>query len=331
MGNSPIAFFAYNRPEHCLQALESLAANEGAAESELFIFCDGPKGRRDHKAVEEVRAAVGSRKWCKTVHIIEREKNWGLARSIISGVTETVNRHGRIIVLEDDLVLSPQFLNFMNDALEFYKDQPKVMHISGYMFPVKGQLPEAFFYRGASCWGWGTWKRAWNQFESDAQKHLDRLSAKALRYEFDIQGSTNFYSMLRDHSKGRINSWAIRWYASVFLNGGLCLHPGTSMTNNIGHDGTGVHCMSTEDYQVMLAEKMVSHFPSKACEDDHMVRQMVQFYRSIKKPLHVRAIGWLGRRLRRNASLLFAYARRTDNWITWLIIFYWTGQLIIEE
>ena len=141
--------------------------------------------------------------------IIERDENRGLADSIISGVTEIVNRYGRIIVLEDDLVLSSQFLNYMNDALEIYKDSEKVMHISGYMFPVKGELPETFFYRTTSCWGWATWKRAWDSFEPDSNKLLNIIKDKGLKRKFDIEGSTGHYKMLQMQSKGKVNSWAV--------------------------------------------------------------------------------------------------------------------------
>lgn len=284
MDLAPIAFFAYNRPGHTRRALESLAANEGASESELFIFCDGLKRPEDSKAVEDVRKLVKSRKWCGTVSIIERDKNLGLADSIISGVTELCNRYGRVIVLEDDLVLSPQFLNFMNDALGIYNDIERVMHISGYMFPVKGRLPETFFYRATSCWGWATWKRAWDNFEPDAKKLLSELDNKGLQYEFDIKGSMSYYKMLKNQADRKIDSWAVRWYASVFLCGGLCLHPGESFVNNIGHDGTGVHCSSTDSFNVKLSNIRVSDFTKEINESGLIVDQIATFNKAINNP-----------------------------------------------
>lgn len=280
---SPVALFAYKRPVHTRRVLESLVANECASKSELFIFCDGPARPEDTEAVKEVRRLVKSRQWCGKVNIIERYKNLGLANSIIIGVTELCDKYGRVIVLEDDLVLSPQFLNYMNDALEIYKEIPKVMHISGYMFPVRGELPETFFYRATSCWGWGTWKRAWDKFESNASELLPKFENKSLQYQFNINGSYDFFNMLKEQAAGKIDSWAIRWQAKVFLEGGFCLHPRASLVNNIGHDGTGVHCGSTEVFDVKISTHRVSNFPSDICENENAIKLMSEFFMSLKK------------------------------------------------
>ncbi|MEE9118606.1 MAG: glycosyltransferase, partial [Calditrichia bacterium] len=278
MNNTPIAFFAYNRPEHTKKALESLSQCGGAVESELFIFCDGSKKPEDEENVKAVRILVKSKKWCGKVNIIERDKNRGLANSIISGVTEIVNRYGRIIVLEDDLVLSPEFLNYMNDALEIYENEPRVMHIAGYTPPLKGNLPETLFYRLSTCWGWATWKRAWEKFEPDVNKLLARLKNKKIQSDFNINGSMNFYQTLRDNAKGRLKTWAIHWYASVFLSGGLCLHPGMSMVNNIGHDGTGMHCGKTDVFDVIVERHRITEFTSDISECGDVVNMMTDFY-----------------------------------------------------
>ncbi len=296
MPNAPIAFFAYNRPEHTRKALESLAMSKGAAESELFIFCDGPKNAASEKAVGDVRFLVKSRKWCKTVHIVEREENWGLAKSLIYGVTELANNFGRVIVLEDDLVLSSWFLDYMNRALEIYQDIPRVMHISGYLLPVKGQLPETFFYRNTSCWGWATWKRAWDMFEPDTKKLLAGFNNLNQRREFDVRGTMGFYRMLRDQDKGRIDSWAIRWYASVFLNNGLCLYPGKSLVNNIGHDNSGVHCGASTRFECQVSQDRVLNFTQDIHENKQAVKLMADFYRSLKEPFLVRVYKKIKRR-----------------------------------
>ncbi len=290
---APIAFFAYNRPEHTRQALESLCKCDGALESELFIYCDGPKGAKDEKAVHKVREIVKSYPWCGAVEVIEKDVNVGLANSIIHGVTEIVNRYGRIIVLEDDLVLSPQFLNFMNDALDNYMDIQQVMHISGYMFPVRGKLPETFFYRATSCWGWATWKRAWDKFEPDAIKLLAKFENAKQRWEFDIKGTMQYYKMLAGQTRNNTDAWAARWYASVFLNNGLCLHPGISLVNNIGHDGTGLHCGPTDVYKVEISKERVSHFTMDIKESEQAIMLMSDFYRSLNKPFLVRVFNKL--------------------------------------
>jgi len=290
---APIAFFAYNRPEHTRQALETLCKCDGALESELFIYCDGPKRAIDEKAVKQVREIVKSYNWCGAVQVVEHDVNLGLANSIIHGVTEIVNRYGRIIVLEDDLVLSPQFLNFMNDALDSYKDIQEVMHVSGYMFPVRGKLPETFFYRATSCWGWATWKRAWDKFEPDAIKLLAKFENAKQRWEFDIKGTMQYYEMLHEQTRNNTDAWAARWYASVFFNNGLCLHPGISLVNNIGHDGTGLHCGPTDVYKVEVSKERVSHFTEDIKESEQAIILMSDFYHSLNKTFFVRVFNKL--------------------------------------
>jgi hypothetical protein len=291
MPKAPIVLFVYNRPRHTEQCLESLSRCEGADESELFIYCDGSKHPKDASAIETVRRLVKSQNWCGKVYIIEREENMGLANSIIAGVTEVMNRFGRVIVLEDDLVLSPQFLNYMNDALEIYKDEEKVMHISGYMFPVKEELPETFFYRATSCWGWATWKRAWDKLEHDVNILLAELRKDInKRKKFNIEGLTKFYELIEAKAKGKIDSWAALWYPTVFLNGGLCLHPGRSLVNNIGHDSSGVHCSNVEAFDVELHDERITEFTRDIRESEDVVNAMVNFYRTLKRPLLVRIL-----------------------------------------
>jgi hypothetical protein len=299
---APIVLFVYNRPVHTRKTLESLKANSLADESELFIFSDGPKDNASPEVsakIKEVRELVREKQWCGTVHIKESSKNLGLANSVINGVTETVNKFGKVIVVEDDLVLSPHFLNYMNDALEIYRDELRVMHVAGYMFPVRGILPETFFYRDTSCWGWATWRRAWEKFEPDADKLLTGLRNNERRRAFDIEGSANYYKMLQMQSTGAIDSWAIRWYASVFLNNGLCLHPGRSLVDNIGHDGTGKHCGQTNVYATQPGKDRITDFTQRVEESEEAVRLMTAFFKSLRKPLYIRVINRLLRMARK--------------------------------
>lgn len=242
-GNAPVAFFAYKRPQHTLQSLESLSQNIGAEKSQLYIFCDGAKDEAAEPDVQAVRRVVRQKQWCGQVEIIERNQNWGLANSIISGVSELCRDYGKVIVVEDDLLLSPYFLKYMNSALQHYLEEPKVMHISGYMYDVKSyKFPETFFLRQIYCWGWATWDRAWQKFNPNGQFLLEAITKQNLQQLFSMNGSFNFYSMLEDYVAGKIDSWAIRWYASVFLSQGLSLVPHSSLTRNIGFDGTGTNC-----------------------------------------------------------------------------------------
>jgi len=262
---APIALFTFKRPDHTRRTLESLAQNPEFESSPLFIYCDGARNAGEAGVVEETRKLI--RDWPhpnKTV--IERDRNWGLANSIIDGVTVQCNAHGKVIVIEDDLVVSPHFLNYMNTALVKYQDDDRVISIHGYSYPIDN-LPEAFFIKGASCWGWATWKRGWDLFEADGQKLLDELKRKNLMYRFNILGSYPYKRMLQDQIHGRNNSWAIRWYASAFIKDKLTLHPGKSLVSNIGLDGSGDHC-DPEDIQALAFNLKPVDFDKIIVRDD---------------------------------------------------------------
>ncbi|MEO7621569.1 MAG: glycosyltransferase [Gallionella sp.] len=243
---APIALFVYNRPAHTRQTVEALLKNELAGESDLIIYSDAQKKPEAAEAVREVREYIRTITGFRSVSIVEREKNLGLANSIIDGVTSVVNERGRIIVLEDDLVTSPYFLRFMNDALDMYEREESVISIHGYVYPVAEKLPETFFLRGADCWGWATWKRGWELFEPDGEKLLASLKIEHLETEFNFGGSYDYLGMLDSQVKGENDSWAIRWYASAFLKNKLTLYPGRSLVLNIGNDNSGTHCGATE-------------------------------------------------------------------------------------
>lgn len=252
--NAPVLLFVYNRPQHTRRVLEALASNPGAEKSELIIYCDAARRPEDEEAVKAVRSIIRSRQWCGSVTIVEQERNLGLAKSVILGVSEVVNRFGKVIVLEDDLILSPQFLQYMNSALTLYQDDPRVMHVAGYMFPVQGQgLPDTFFLRLATCWGWATWRDAWDKFNPDGNALRDQIHQKGLVRSFNLDGAANYDRMLCDQIAGRNNSWAIRWYASMLLNNGFGLHPRFSLVQNGGFDGTGEHCTELRDFDTDLA------------------------------------------------------------------------------
>ncbi len=260
---APIALFVYNRIDHTRKTIEALQKNFLATESELFIFCDNAKNYDSNQAVQAVRDYVKSVQGFKNVTIIEREKNLGLAQSIISGVSEIVEKFGHIIVLEDDMVTSPHFLEYMNEALELYETEEKVISIHGYIYPVKKTLPETFFLRGADCWGWATWKRGWDIFEKDGSKLLQELQQKKLTKIFDFDGCYPYIRMLEDQISGKNNSWAIRWYAAAFLANKLTLYPGKSLVQNIGFDGSGTHCadMSAFDIEISPEKLLLEKIP----------------------------------------------------------------------
>jgi hypothetical protein len=241
METAPIALFVYNRPDHTRRTLRALRSNHLAMHSDLYVFCDGPKTYAHQSKVEEVRAVVRATNGFSSISIIEKNENLGLASSIIDGVTSIVRKHGTIIVLEDDMVTSPQFLEYMNAGLQNYRSCPDVASIHGYVYPIDG-LPDTFFLRGADCWGWATWEDRWRLFEPNGLKLLNELERNALTERFDFFGTYPFIRMLKDQIAGKNDSWAIRWHASAFLSNKLTLYPGRSFVENIGIDGSGVHC-----------------------------------------------------------------------------------------
>jgi hypothetical protein len=306
---SPIIIFVYNRPVHTRLTVDALKKNIFAQESDLIIFSDAPKSEAQAGKVNEVRQYIRQIGGFKSVTIVERESNCGLANSVISGVTDIVERFGRVIVLEDDLVVSPYFLQYMNDALIRYEEQSEVISVHGYSYPVSGKLPETFFIRGADCWGWGTWKRGWKIFEPDGKKLLAELERNNLAHKFNYDGAYSFTGMLKDQIAGRNNSWAIRWHASAFLANRLTLYPGESLVKNIGFDSSGTHCGSSDGYDVGLAMAPISSMNIPIEESSCARGQIENYFRKVH--------GGYGKRLARYTKNLvknfFKNIRRLRN------------------
>lgn len=252
---APIVLFTFNRPDHTKRTVEALLKNDFAEKSELFIFCDGPRNDLDKIKTDEVRNYLDSVSGFKKIVVRKRDYNLGLAESIIEGVTELVNKYGKVIVLEDDLVTSRYFLKYMNDGLEIYSSNEKVASIVGWIPDVKvSNRPETFFLKGTDCWGWATWDRAWKYFEPDANKLLLLLKERGLEKEFNCGGSLNCTGILEDHIAGKCSSWAMRWDASLFIKEMYSLFPGVSMVDNIGLDGSGRHSVNSLDLRSCVSE-----------------------------------------------------------------------------
>ena len=249
---APIIIFSYNRPDHLKRTLEALSKNEWATESDLFIFCDGAKenaSEEQKKRIAQSRIVAHSAQGFKTVYVVERERNFGLADNIIEAVTEVVNKFGKVITLEDDVITSRGFLRYMNDALDMYESDLRVMHISAYMYPHKQKLPETFFYEVPyPGGGWATWKRAWEYFSND----IDELYAYwSQRWkEFNKFGEDYLQKQLEANKEGRLYTWFIKWHAVLLRMNGLTLYPHTSLTNNIGFDDSGSNCGSMTKFDI---------------------------------------------------------------------------------
>jgi hypothetical protein len=250
---APIALFGYNRPEHLKKTFQALKNNTLAAQSNLYIFLDGPKPGAE-ESTKTVRAAAKQFTGFKSIKIIESSENLGLSKSITSGVTQLIKQYGKTIVLEDDLETSPFFLKYLNDALELYQDEERMACISGYFYPHKDKLPETFLIKGADCWGWATWERAWNLYEEDSKILLRIIRDCNLTKEFNFNGTVDYRQMLQDKIEGKNNSWAINWYASAFIHKTYTLYPNESFVNNIGNDNSGTHCEATDAFTVRIRE-----------------------------------------------------------------------------
>jgi len=294
---APIALFVYNRPDHTRRTLIHLQKNVLADESRLYIFCDAAKTDADRDKVEQVRQIARETTGFKSVRVIERDHNLGLAESIISGVTQLVYEYGKVIVFEDDLLSSPYTLEYFNEALTYYASQEKVMHIGAYMYNLKDKdLPESFFYRAASSWGWATWARAWNHFEPDIDKLIAQFDTLSI-IRFSIEGKMNFWRQVQEFKAGKNNSWAIRWYASIFLRGGLTLNPSRSLINNIGHDGTGVHSNRENMYDVHISQQPVKEFPDVIEENEKAYQAIKHFLAHRKGNLFKRMVRFVRQRV----------------------------------
>lgn len=237
MNLAPIVLFCYNRPENTKNTLEALSQNDLADQSILIIYCDGPKkgaSAADLERIEEVRTLVASEQRFKQAKVIKKSENVGLANSIIAGVSDTVNSYGSAIVLEDDILCSKYFLTYMNEALLKYEHNSKVFSIgSCNYFAIGKNIPETFAIPVADCWGWATWKNRWDLFEYNSQKLMDEITKKNLINEFSLLGYYDFFGMIKLQNEGKINSWAIRWQAVLFLNNMLTIYPNPSVTQHV--------------------------------------------------------------------------------------------------
>jgi len=273
-GYAPIVLFVYNRPHHTEQTIAALQANELAPQSNLIIFADGAKKPEHTESVNAVRRLIDKVSGFKTVEIRASEHNKGLAESITQGVTQVVKQYGKVIVLEDDIVVAPTFLNFMNDALHYYQDCPKVWHVAGWTYPIELETDkDVYFYRLMQCWGWATWADRWAHFEKDVDSMLNSYD-KPMRKRFNIDGYDRIWNQVAASKKGKINTWAVFWYATIFNKNGLCLCPTQSYVKNVGH-GDGEHCKDQSRLDnTQLNTNKRARFSDDLAEDATIINQI---------------------------------------------------------
>ena len=260
---APLLLFAYNRPQHTARCLDSLAAGPLARECTLIAYVDGARDAAGAGLQDEVCAAIETRRGqFAQLAIHRRERNLGLAASVIDGVTRTLQSHPSVIALEDDLVVAGGFLEYMNSTLRHYAGDSRVGSVHAYCYPGMPAEPPFFFLPGGDCWGWATWRDRWTMFDADGRRLLRNLLHSQRLRAFTLNFTAPYLRMLCRQILGRNNSWAVRWHASLFLRGRLTLYPAVSFVQNTGLDGSGTHCDTTDAYQSLLSDLRVDeHTP----------------------------------------------------------------------
>ncbi len=291
---APIVLFVYSRPSHTRQTVEALLKNPEAKDSLLYIFADGPKDNASDSVkqrIKDLRQYIHTISGFKDVVIEESEINKGLAKSIIYGVTKVINRHGRIVVIEDDVVTSSHFLHYINQSLEFYKDDNDVICINGASFFNNAPISEnTYFQYGADCQGWATWKRGWDVFNPDGAELLNRIiSNKQYMYELTYNNTFDYIKMLRNTIDGGIDSWAINWLCSAIVYRKLCLYPSKSLVHNIGFDSNATNTSGSDsdyarEYISIIADETTIEFPKIVVKESAIMRKELE--KKYRKLLH---------------------------------------------
>ncbi len=263
---APIALFAFKRPKHLKITLDSLLLNPEIKKTFLYVFVDKFLDNNDKEANLKVKNLLKDYSYkFQNMEIIFNKKNKGLANNITEGIKAVFKKHEKIIVLEDDIEVADSFLNYMNRALDKYNDEKKVWHISGYVQPFKYEgEKDSFFWSYMNCWGWGTWRDRWQYYFKDTDLILKSFN-KIMIKKFNFNNLIPEWDQIIDNKKNKINTWAVFWYASIFINNGLCLNPTKSLTRNIGFDNTGENC----------------------CEDFTMISQDIAMVKDLKFPIFV--------------------------------------------
>jgi hypothetical protein len=277
--------------------VEALRADAMSAASDLVVFADAPKSPDHASAVAEVCEYVRGISGFASVSVVERERNLGLAGSIADGIGRMCEIHGRVIAVEDDLIVAPGFLKFLNDGLRRYADDEKVFQISGYMYPGQYGETDAFFLPMISCWGWATWQRAWTQYDPTMSGFPHLAASEELKRRFNLDGAYDYFGMASQQQRGLLDSWGIRWHLSVFLRGGLVLYPPVSLVRNAGIDGSGTHGAGHSALQAEFSQsggrRAAVRLPDLVTVDYDNLKRVESLLRSMRPGLLRRLISWL--------------------------------------
>jgi glycosyltransferase involved in cell wall biosynthesis len=278
---APICLFTYNRLNETQQTVEALKRNYLALESELFVFSDGPKDELSRVKVEAVRQYLHTVTGFKSVVVIEANNNKGLANSIITGVSEIIEKYDKIIVLEDDLISSPNFLDFMNQALEFYRNDQTIQSVSGYSLALKDKTNEVYFQIRPGSWGWATWKNRWIPELFDKEKLKIKIHKNpSILKELKRNCGNDIPHMLIKSINGQNDSWYVRWTVDHFTNKHYAVFPTYSFIENIGHHADATHCKGINTYVSDFVDEQTRHFnfPIFQIPAQHMTQAFLRYF-----------------------------------------------------
>ena len=310
MKYTPVALFAFNRPFHIRETLNSLCMNEEAKHTDLYAFIDGQRNISEKHLIDNVEKIILS--------FSDKFKSLTISRSDINltggtnqkrGISNVLSSHESVISLEDDIIVSNYFLFYMNNALNFYKDEKDIWHINAFNYPIKlnGDF-ECFFMRSMQCWGWGTWKDRWDDFINNPLScdpfYLKEVFSEKMIKQFDLDLKRSvFWSQVEDNAKGKLNNtWDIFWYSHIFLNKGLCLTPKISLTRNIGHDGSGIHTSFDKEFlDARISQEKISNFPNLQEENKYCLDQIKKY---LKRKTN------LFSKIKRKVYLIFSYLQK---------------------
>jgi len=276
---APVVIFAFNRPDHLKRCIDSLLRNKGSEFTEFWVFVDGPRSTDDEIKIHEVFLILNNFKDSKNWHLRFSEKNLGLAKSIITGLNTVFEKSVRVIIIEDDLVASPYFLEYCNFGLDKYEMDQRVASLHGFSYGFNKPEKNPYFLRGADCWGWATWKDRWQLFEADSNKLISQIRRNRLKRKFDLDGVYPYFNMLIRQSRGEVNSWAIRWHASMFLANKLTLYPNQTLINNNGIDGSGTHAGQSKSFNSKLADMPIDFSSIEVRENKRARSKLKSFLR----------------------------------------------------
>lgn len=306
---APVIIFNYNRPDHSMRTWEALSRNELAAETELYLYCDGPKENASdemrekinklHEQAKQYAINAPKRGKFKAVHVVCAEQNKGLANSIIGGVTDVINRFGRVIVLEDDLLTSPTFITYMNDALDFYEKLDAVFSISSdtplNMSSVESYEYDVFASLRFMSYGWGTWKNRWDKVDWSLD-YLEELLRHPEQIKAFNRGGDDLTDLLCMQRDGKIDSWAIRFQANHFLQHAISIMPTLPFIHHIGMDGSGTHCGNDIEEDTRTINTSSSfNFIKCIYEDSRTINAFYNSYCRVRRPLWQKVVNTIYR------------------------------------